>query len=563
MIDDMSDEELKSICKRKNIKNAFSDVYFGARNSSIYDCTPPEPLHQFLLGTVKYLVREFFDVISTGSRKVLSHSVEYLYKNCRRQSSRDYPSLACVQNSIEKPGVLSASEQYSRLFALFIACNIPEIMKTITTRKRGSVGTNPITGGTFLMGVIDPISKEDFLQWVSLFEDTLIMYQWLMSPTHKKEDFQRTTAGNDLDGESNAQKRIRTFMWQYFEMLRLREGNGLRINKYHQMLHYERQILKDGSIQNIDTGRPESNAVTMYKKLAANTQLRQKTLIHQVSQRHYEDTLLDEAVRLSSMGKQKDLEICEMNKKFDHSSKYELRLTSLDENGEGIQEAELTLKWDSKHTIASFESNVMIALCKRLFFSPVPHYGCVSHESFVRGFTEYIHPESKEKFRAHPNYRRQGSWYDWCTIKWEGIADPIPAKIVTFLDLRESVMMSFDEIIEMNDRDEDRNNRVDRGQEKYLSKDKWVLIQSANTLDESNAINNNDADFASHHFDSKIFDSFVLEKKYRLVPIETIHSSCYCIPQYQSERLDGTHERIMFFKNIKEWGDIFIRDNIY
>ncbi len=531
MIDIMTNDERTNICKRNDITNAFDDIYFGARHSSIYDCTPPEPLHQFLLGIIKYMMNVFFKDINKSSKKELSKSVQHIYKNCSRQSSRDYPSIASIQNCVDKPGTLSASEQYSRLFAIFMACKIPEVFEQLSTHQ----------------------TKE----WVLLFEETLVLYQWLMAPTHKKEDLESHFPG-DVDGlESKAQSRIRGFMRRYQRLVQ-RDGNGLKINKFHQLLHYVRQILKDGSIQNIDTGRPESNAVAMYKNLSSTTQLRQKSLIKQVAQRHYEDILFDEASRLSRSREENFVEIRNEKKKVDHSSKYDLRLQSFNRDQNGVRVGQLTLKWLSGKTSGSFKPNIMISLAKRLFLSQHPDYGSLKHHSVVRGFTEYIHPESKQLFRAHPNYRSKGSWYDWCTIKWDSYPDPIPAKIITFLDLSNSVMMTYAEMIEMNMLVEGENiDDVDE-HEAYLVQGLWVLIQSGKTLNESTQINTDDEYFTSNSVKGHIVDSFVLEDQCRLVPIETIESSCYCIEQHFNEDGDHVAKRFMYFKDIKEWADIFV-----
>ena len=373
----------------------------------------------------------------------------------------------------------------------------------------------------------------------------------------KKEALESDFPG-DVDGlESKAQSRIRGFMRRYQGLVQ-RDGNGLKINKFHQLLHYVRQILKDGSIQNIDTGRPESNAVAMYKNLSSTTQLRQKSLVKQVAQRHYEDILFDEASRLSRSREENFIEIRNEKKKVDHSSKYDLRLQSFNRDQNGVRVGQLTLKWLSGKTSGSFKPNIMISLAKRLFLSQHPDYGSLKHHSVVRGFTEYIHPESKQLFRAHPNYRSKGSWYDWCTIKWDSYPDPIPAKIITFLDLSNSVMMTYAEMIEMNMLVEGENiDDVDE-HEAYLVQGLWVLIQSGKTLNESTQINTDDEYFTSNSVKGHIVDSFVLEDQCRLVPIETIESSCYCIEQHFNDDEDHVAKRFMYFKDIKEWADIFV-----
>ena len=75
---------------------------------------------------------------------------------------------------------------------------------------------------------------------------------------------------------------------------------------------------------------------------------------------------------------------------------------------------------------------------------------------------------------------------------------------------------------------------------------------------ESTQINTDDEYFTSNSVKGHIVDSFVLEDQCRLVPIETIESSCYCIEQHFNDDEDHVAKRFMYFKDIKEWADIFV-----
>ena len=561
-----SQEDLANISKR-NVPNAFSDIYFGARNLSIYESTPPEPLHQFLLGLVKYLIEELFKEFTEGLKKRVSKCVQHLYKNCSRQSSRNFPSLACVQNSITNTGTLSASEQYIRLFALFIAFNIPEVYLDVVTTKRADRSSQqntsyPHPGNAShqentnpLFSPKDPITRHKFNQWISLIEESLCFYQWIMSPTHKKATFAEPIDRDGLPSDSIAQGRIRQYMRRYSDLCKEREKNGLRIPKFHTTLHYARQVSKDGSILNIDTGRPESNAVSMYKKPSRNTQRRQQSVVKQVADRHYENLLFQEARRLSDYKKKK---VLETNVRRDQSSRYKLQLKEMDEDQHGRTTVNLEMKWTTRNSLGVFANDIMLSLCKRLFLIDQVGYGCISEDSIPIGFTEYVDKDRELFFRAHPNYRGNGAWFDWCTIRWENIDDPIPAKIITFIDLSGCAIVNDEDLLEHNPNGYVLGGNINIGQGPYLTNSKWVLVRSGRS---DNEVGNNHGEVnrQRNSFDSNIVKRMVLENTCRLLPIESIESHCYCIPETNTATND-TCDRFMYFTDIKEWGQIFLRD---
>ena len=86
-----------------------------------------------------------------------------------------------------------------------------------------------------------------------------------------------------------------------------------------------------------------------------------------------------------------------------------------------------SLRWITQTNGLRFDRVTLTSLCQRLFLN-TGDGGCLTHDSVVMGYTELLDTE-KNLYRAHPNYRGTGKWFDWCLIDWEGIDDLIPAKI--------------------------------------------------------------------------------------------------------------------------------------
>ena len=567
-IHNKSPNELSQLSIR-SIRNGFDGTYFGARSLTIHECTPPEPLHQTRLGLVKYLVDLFFNIIPTKSIEMMNKYVRYLYRNHSRQSCRDFPDISPFEDGLTNPGTISAEFQYSRLFAIFICLQSPQIYQCVATQSKmkrieADGSSNRFRG----FEPLPPMGHATSRRWFELIQGTLTYYQFLMSPSHSHHTINGNCDGtSELERESLSQHCIRQFLHKFKDLVGQRKGHGLKINKFHQSLHYTRQISKDASLQNIDTGRPESNAVAMYKRLSSQTQLRKKNLVRQVALRHYEDLLGQEARRISNKQNNDGSETNHYNYDANkNSSKFQLRLLDINSPDEEIDgefdiHAFMSFQWITDRARGSYSPSVLIAIYKRLYLN-INDGGCLTEDSRPLGYTEHLHMDSVV-FRAHPNYRSEGKeWYDWCNLKWAGVEDPIPSKIIMFLDLKNCTLRTEEEVeslkIELGHVPDDDTDEIDE-RHNYLTTDKWVVVQSAKSLDEvGNRLNLINHDYGElNHMTSCVSRRIVLEKKYRLVPLDAIDSSCYAIPVFEEMNNKDCVSYIVC-EDIRQWKNMFI-----
>ena len=543
------------------LTNAMKDVYFGARDMCIYQCSPGEPLHQFLLGLIKYEYEEFESDIPKNTLRMINKIVEYYYRNFSRQSIKDMPSMAPFQNGVNDCDVLGAKEQYARLFCIYLAMNNREVIQSLCTQNRHRYDEELKRSVK-----IDPMSLKDAMEWFALIENTLILYQWLMSPKHNKSDVSSAQPSVDSAG----QVMIRKFMHDFKNKVGKRGGHGLKLLKFHQLLHYTKQICKDGSIQNIDTGRCESIAVTMYKRISIWTQRRQMLLTKQLAERHMEcvtaielGRTLSKTTLFNRMGLRKS--DSSRIKGFSGSTFY-IRLENSVDNENSYLHKTVTVEWKGVPVNASYHSMVFQNLTKRLFLN-TEDGGCLKHDSVVVGRTEYIDDDG-DIYRAHPNYRGFGKWYDWCKILWKEDEEAIPAKIIMFLDLTDCEMMSeaenlsmrthiHQQIDEMNNTNRRRRfanrNRID-----YLSKDKWVVVRSAYSVDDQDIIDKQlTMNQKKYTTDTKITHRVLLEDECRIVPISCLSCSCYALPGTFSHQIENCEE-FFVVDDITTWRDNFL-----
>ena len=397
-----TNEELELLSKY-NVPNAFHGVYFGARDMTIYQSTPPEPLHGFQLGLVLYMSKHFFNTV--GRTKIMTKIetfVRYFVRTFPSQTLRDYPSTQSVQNNLRNPGTLSATEQYNRLFALYLAVLTPDVYKSLENHLTVLVAK----------------------KWVHLFERSLCYYQWLMKTEHPPAKIQSRHGRDSL-----AQIEIRKYLKEYKHLMKDRnDTTGVKFIKFHDNLHYVQGIDGHGSVQNWDTGRPESNAISHYKRNVKLTQRRQQNLSLQISIKHYEDLIMREASIAVKMDKKSDSSSRKMTSRLSGST-YKMTHHH-DEDANGDVSDNIQIEWCGRIRPSFFPQKICLAICKKLFVAERGVYHLDS-SSIVSGRTEYIDANGN-RYRAHPNYNGK-PWFDWCYVRWDAYTDEYPCKIICFL----------------------------------------------------------------------------------------------------------------------------------
>ena len=237
------------------------------------------------MGLCKYLYEEFSKAIAPKTLRLISATVKTYSNHLGGQSVNDLPSLSPFRNCIDVSHCLTAKETYARIFAIHLAMMDPNVMESLVTEE------------TFIRAEDEKTGKMRFvrngalglrmaIKWFRLIQDTVLFDGWLMQPKHTSasvsprnvpenpdEDFVLT-----IDHDSPAQSRIRRYLTDYKSLVERTYGNGLKIPKFHQNLHYTQQILKDGSLLNIDGGRPESHNKSIIKQPAKTTQKNQKNI---------------------------------------------------------------------------------------------------------------------------------------------------------------------------------------------------------------------------------------------------------------------------------------------
>ena len=126
-----------------------------------------------------------------------------------------------------------------------------------------------------------------------MFQDTLTLTTWAYHTKHPKVAF---NGGRN----SIVAKRIRKFVSFYKQVADRKEGMGLKILKFHQLLHLWWVIRLFSSLSNVDSGRNESHHKKK-KELGDKTQKRIEFFDVQTSSKEYTHDLFLKAMKKSNV----------------------------------------------------------------------------------------------------------------------------------------------------------------------------------------------------------------------------------------------------------------------
>lgn len=552
-IQHVSKEELEKISFHK-IKNAFDEIYMGARESGITECTPPEPLHGFKLGLCKYLYIEFKSAIAPRTLRLMNATIQHIVVNNSFQSLKNLPSLTAFRNGIDCCNSLTAKESYARVFAMYLALMDEELFQSLVTCDRHIRLHDPITDKISFPNT-GPMGIREAKKWFFLIEDTVLYDGWLMKPFHSRESLTPLMTDPSLD--SPALTRIRKYLTDFKETVNRIQGNGLKIPKFHQNLHYVKQILKEGSLLNIDGNRPESFNKDNVKSPAKLTQKRMTTITKQIAKNYHENLLVQEGLREFDFLYESEEAVDEpMHGNVCCGSKFVFQFICDDYHNS--EQWRVRVTWLGTSVVESMCDELVLRVAKRLFLH-TGEGGCLSARGELHGFTEFR--KDGITYRSHPSFRRGKAWNDWAMVAWSEEDDPIPAKIIMFLDLTNCEIMSSEEhkefCIDILGEDYDPTG-VDH-EYVYLTNEKWMVVETALINEE---LPENFDDESIYRMCTIISTRYYLESGIRLLPVNSIVGPAYCIEIPSTTTVDGSRfngkSEIITLKHKETWGDLFL-----
>ena len=407
---------LQSISQR-NLLNAFHGLRFG-HPTGIHGACPMDLLHHILLGMFKYVVVGLQEQIGPTSKiidEINAIAREY-GRLFSRQSDRDLPKTTFTKGIFQ--GKIMGKEHSGVLLLIAV------VLQSAIGREK--LKKNPNFHDSWLID-----------DWVLLVET---MLQW--------EAFLKL----DLMQKKHVRKlkeKHRYLMFLTKKVLRRTKGMGLKVMKFHGILHLAEDILRHGVPSAADTSPNESHHKGT-KSCAKRTQREIETFEEQTTQRLDEYQLIEEGM-------------AELDGKyrFDYfrpnQSRGPIILDQQENNMEELTEDTGPKTGGARVQVYKDEDSGEIQWSMTGDIDAAWPDDILEYLSELQELAEEEgggsrleircqHKRNGQIFRAHPNYRRKGSWNDWVTVDWGRNHGQLPGEIwcfVDFSDLPEDIDFDF------------------------------------------------------------------------------------------------------------------------
>lgn len=369
-----SDNDLQRMSHYR-LDNTFDKLQMCDTAEGISGCTPPDMLHHFDAGVIKNACKFFYDNVlkkNSIAQHAFDSVLSQVSRQCQHQSDRKNMPIITFNHGYAK--LVSSVIKSSEYTGLMVCC-------VLTWHTHAAQ--------VALHGKTYEVIRDHITSFINLFEMLLCLQNWMK------------TAVFDVNTIDDNEASFRKVMETYKKTVLRTEGLGLKTTKFHQMSHIIRYIKKFGSPQNFNTARNENHHKVHAKNPAQRTQKRHKTLSKQTSIRFYENYVIDVSQSYINLNFWKAKPTVIFPDFCVEGTKCWVKVKD-------IQPNLLSLDIDFKQYVPfDFQKN-LLSFLSSVVLNNTPDIP-------VLCFTEcHI---NNIRYRAHPSYRSDRPWNDWCYYK--------------------------------------------------------------------------------------------------------------------------------------------------
>ena len=429
--------KLKAI-SQQHIKNAWYKVTFHqANNLGIHGACPSEMLHAILLGIFKYTRNIFFHTMGKESKLAEDiNRLAMLYgKFLTRQSERKLPTTNFSKGIAR--GKLMATQ--CRGVLLIMAAVLRSSKGEAMLKKKKKFG-----------------GENGLADWLSLVELLLEWEACLCEPKMKKETVKKL------------ERKHRCIMCIIRNVAKRTEGMGLKLMKFHAIVHLAQDVLLFGVPKEFDTGSNESHhkptktaaKLTQRKEASFNLQTAIRMTefllvelameeveeggcvweyfdgaeeVHWGAQVGDHDDLVAGLADLSMEEEASDAESMNQGEK-EEAKNEEVRTGGtrirIFEDEENDNKPAFELLSRSKHKDSTTWPQEVVDFLNDLQNLASDHIPELELPVLT------LHEVGTQKYHAHPNFQGLGPWKDWALVNWEGCG-VLPCHLWCFVDLKD------------------------------------------------------------------------------------------------------------------------------
>ena len=403
---------LKKI-SQQNLDNCWYKVRFHPGDRGIHGACPAEMLHAILLGIFKYSRECFFQQI--GPKSQLALEINALAKVygllSAHQSERDMPKCK-FSEGIRKTGKIMAKEYHGVLLVMAMILRSTEGQRLLRQNKN--------------------FRKEGMINdWLLMVEILLQWEVYLCEPRMELFHVRRLMHKN------------RFIMHILKKVAQRSKGMGLRLFKFHAIVHMALDILLFGVPMEQDTGSNESgHKVT--KVAAKLTQKKASVFEIQTATRLAEFFLIELA-----MEELDGRPLWDYFNGFEHPP--EPNSGPMDDDSQPTDEITATNRFDIRtggaKMVVSTGNNgapswemVSRSQGNKVTWNDDVRECLHDLQVYVANWMSQVplyteHKRNGHIFRSHPNFRGEGPWRDWALFDWGEEYGTLPCEIWGFVVL--------------------------------------------------------------------------------------------------------------------------------
>ena len=403
LIDKKDYNGLKNISQHL-LNNACYKLRFGQHDDTgVHGGTPLEMLHALLLGIFRYIRDEFF--YQVGDSKQLP-DIESLASEIgallSRQSSRNKPKTKFGTGI--KMGKKTAKE-FTGILLLLLLVFRSEKGKQLLLKLQKKKGATE-----------KKFTPTNITDWTMMLETMLEWEEWLKSDEMKKVHVMRS------------KQKHRYIMYLIKKVMTRSTGMGLKITKFHCIMHIADDIMNFGVPMEVDTGSNESGHKPT-KTAAKLTQRNKATFDIQTAKRLDETHLLDLA-----------MEEMKGRPVWDYYHGYEYTVPILGPKVDApptIGGAQYRISEQNGEyycvTVGQIGGMSNAFMLEDAFMEFVVGLKNAVAQHIDEVLVHGLHERNGQKFRSSPSYRGK-LWRDWAMVDWADYG-VLPNKLWGFVDL--------------------------------------------------------------------------------------------------------------------------------
>jgi hypothetical protein len=391
--------------------NAFQDMDFAGYERGIFGCTPHDLMHAFLEGVLKYCTRIFINGFTISQKADIDLLVDELFSQFRSSEKRNMPRVN-FSKGMTNLTMITADEEVGMALTILILAQTKKGANIFSNRtlsmfcEKFDLDENESTNQSNNENTNQSNSISDF---INIFEILLSFHAWYKSTSPIK--------WNGYQSQQSILYSIQQMLKKIKEVLPREEGNGWKIQKFHELLHIPYDISNFGSPKNFDTGIMENRLIHVGKINAKTTQKRgNKVFTKQLGDRIYHQQCFEKTKR--------GLAINDNTSEDDSTIHSTISSISIDSIFSHHKNQTKFKKNKPDHQVIIMRNGLSYIKWQTNKENDVHDVIRLKLESVMKKYdleklnvyTEIMH--NRLLYRAHPNYRGGGYWYDWGMVKY-------------------------------------------------------------------------------------------------------------------------------------------------